>query len=151
MFLRQIFDPYLAQYAYLVGCQRTGEALMIDPERDIDQYVKLAVENGLRITSVAETHIHADFLSGAAGFAAAPDIQLYLSSEGGPDWMYRWPGERPNTYLLKNGDHFMVGSIRVEAIHTPGHTPEHISYLITDLGGGADEPIAMAKIGRAHV
>ena len=144
MLLRQIFDPYLAQYAYLIGCQRTGEALIIDPERDIDQYQKLAVENGLRITAVAETHIHADFVSGGREFAQDPAVHLYLSNEGGPEWTYKWPGARPNTHLLKHGDTFMVGNIRVEAIHTPGHTPEHMSYLITDLGGGANEPIALA-------
>jgi hydroxyacylglutathione hydrolase len=144
MLLRQIFDPYLAQYAYLVGCQRTGEALVIDPERDIDQYQKLAAENGLRITAVAETHIHADFVSGGRQFAQDPALHLYLSDEGGPDWTYKWTIARPNTHLLKDGDIFMVGNIRVEAIHTPGHTPEHVSYLITDLGSGANEPIALA-------
>jgi hydroxyacylglutathione hydrolase len=145
MLLRQIFDPYLAQYAYLVGCQRSGEALIIDPQRDIDRYKFLAKENGVRITAVAETHIHADFVSGAQEFVADPDIHLYLSGEGGPDWNYHWPKPGPNTRLLKNGDSFMVGNIRVEAIHTPGHTPEHLSYLITDLGGGADQSIALAS------
>jgi hydroxyacylglutathione hydrolase len=144
MLLRQVFDPYLAQYAYLIGCQRTGEALVIDPERDIDQYQKLASENGLRITAVAETHIHADFVSGGREFAEDPDLHLYLSDEGGPGWTYVWPRSRPNTHRLKDGDSFMVGNIKVEAIHTPGHTPEHMSFLITDLGGGADQPIALA-------
>ena len=143
MFLRQIFDPYLAQYAYLIGCQRSGEALIIDPERDIARYQKVADENGLRITAVAETHIHADFVSGGREFAEDPNIHLYLSAEGGKDWTYQWPGQRPKTHVLKHGDHFMVGNIRVEAVHTPGHTPEHMSFLITDLGGGADAPMAL--------
>lgn len=144
MLLRQIFDPYLAQYAYLIGCQRTGEALLIDPERDIDQYRRLAAENGLRITAVAETHIHADFVSGGREFAADPEVHLYLSGEGGADWSYRWPGERPNTHIVRDGDRFTVGKIEIEVVHTPGHTPEHISFLITDRGGGADEPMALA-------
>ena len=144
MLLRQVFDPYLAQYAYLVGCQRSGEALIIDPERDIDRYRELAAENGLRITAVAETHIHADFVSGGRELAQDPNVHLYLSAEGAPDWTYRWPAEGSNAHFLKHGDHFMVGNIRVEAVHTPGHTPEHLSYLITDLGGGADQPIALA-------
>lgn len=144
MLLRQIFDPYLAQYAYLIGCQKTGEALIIDPERDIEQYQSLAAENGLKITAVAETHIHADFVSGGREFAQDSAVRLYLSDEGGPGWTYMWPGPRPNTHLLKDGDTFLVGNIKVEAIHTPGHTPEHMSFLITDLGGGANEPIALA-------
>jgi hydroxyacylglutathione hydrolase len=144
MLLRQVFDPYLAQYAYLVGCQRTGEALIIDPERDIEQYRKLAKENGLRITAVTETHIHADFVSGAREFAADPSVRLYLSAEGGRDWTYTWPGDRANVHFLKNGTHFFVGNIRIDAVHTPGHTPEHISFLITDQGGGADKPMALA-------
>lgn len=143
MLVRQIFDPYLAQYAYLIGCQRTGEALLIDPERDITQYRELAASNGLQISAVAETHIHADFVSGGQEFARDPDVHLYLSAEGGPDWLYRWPGERRNTHSLKDGDTFSVGNIRVQAVHTPGHTPEHLSYLITDLGGGADEPMLL--------
>lgn len=144
MLLRQIFDPQLAQYAYLVGCPRSGEALIIDPERDIDQYHKVAKANGLRITAVAETHIHADFVSGAREFAQDPSIHLYLSDEGGPDWTYAWPKGRPNTHLLKDGDTFKVGNILIEAVLTPGHTPEHMSFLITDLGAGATEPIALA-------
>jgi len=144
MFLRQIVDPYLAQYAYLIGCQRTGEALIIDPERDIDRYRTIAAENGLRITAVAETHIHADFVSGAREFGVDPAVHLYLSREGGADWSYRWVGERPHTHLLHHGDRFTVGRIEVEVVHTPGHTPEHISFLITDRGGGADEPLALA-------
>ena len=143
MLLRQIFDPQLAQYAYLLGCQQSENALIIDPERDIDRYRELAEENQLRISAVAETHIHADFVSGAREFADDPRIDLYLSGEGGPDWTYRWPERRPNTHFLKHGDQFMIGKIRVEAVHTPGHTPEHLSYLITDLGSGADRPIAL--------
>lgn len=145
MLLRQIFDPGLAQYAYLIGCQRSGEALVIDPQRDIDRYQTLAAENGLRIAAVAETHIHADFVSGAREFASDPAVRLYLSAEGGPDWQYGWVQGRRDTHLLRDGDEFRLGHIRVQALHTPGHTPEHLCYVITDLGGGANEPIALAS------
>jgi hydroxyacylglutathione hydrolase len=144
MFLRQISDPALAQYSYIIGCQRSGEALVVDPERDIDRYLEAAVAAGLKITAVAETHIHADFVSGARDFAQDPAVHLYLSDEGGPDWSYTWSKDRPNTHMLKDGDTFKVGNISINAVSTPGHTPEHMSFLITDLGAGATEPIALA-------
>ena len=144
MLFRQIFDPSLAQYAYLVGCQKTKTALVIDPERDIDRYIAAAEAEGLTITAVAETHIHADFLSGAREFAEQQGATVYLSAEGGPDWSYGW-GEGCDIHLLRDGDTFRIGNIDVRAIHTPGHTPEHLSYLITDKGGGADEPLGLAS------
>lgn len=143
MLLRQIFDPHLAQYAYLVGCQKTGEAILIDPERDIDHYRDIAADAGLRITAVAETHIHADFVSGAQEFAAAdPALKLYVSGEGGPLWQSVWARGHAGLVTLRDGDQFRVGNIEFTALHTPGHTPEHVSYLVTDLGGGADAPMA---------
>ena len=144
MYFRQIVDEKLAQYAYLIGCQQTGEALLIDPERDIDRYVEMAERESLNITAVAETHIHADFLSGARELAEHYDVKLYLSDEGGEGWKYQWAGGY-DVQLLKDGDTFTVGNIEVQAVHTPGHTPEHLSYLITDRGGGADEPRGIAS------
>ena len=145
MFFRPIFDEKLAQYAYIVGCQQTGEALVIDPERDIDRYVRAVEEEDLTITAVAETHIHADFLSGARELAERFDVQLYLSDEGTEDWKYEWVEDGDYDYiLLKDGDTFRVGKIEVKAVHTPGHTPEHLSFLVTDWGGGASEPMGMA-------
>lgn len=144
MLFRQIFDPKLAQYAYLVGCQQTGEALIIDPERDIDRYVDLAESDGLRIIAVAETHIHADFLSGAREFAERFGTTTYLSGEGGAEWASEWArAPEYRSHFLRDGESFTVGKIEIRAIHTPGHTPEHLSYTITDRGGGADSPIGI--------
>jgi hydroxyacylglutathione hydrolase len=144
MFLKQISDPALAQYSYLIGCQRTGEAVIVDPERDIDRYQEIAKHEGLKITAVAETHIHADFVSGAREFAATdPTIKLYLSEDGGPDWQSEWAKDLPAYHPLHDGDSFKIGNIELQAVHTPGHTPEHMVFLVTDHGGGANEPIAM--------
>ena len=142
MFLRQITDSSLAQNAYLIGCQRTGEAVIIDPERDLDRYFQVAAENDLRITAVADTHIHADYLSGARELVERHGVTAYLSEEGGPDWQFEWAKGNPNARFLKHGDVFRVGNIEIKALLTPGHTPEHMSFLVTDIGGGADEPVA---------
>lgn len=144
MLVRQVYDPKLAQYAYLVGCPATGEAAVIDPERDIDRYTELAESKGLRIVAAIDTHIHADYLSGMREFAER-GVKVYASDEGGPDWRYEWLlGSEYDYVLLKDGDTFRVGNIELRAVHTPGHTPEHMSYLIRDTGSGADEAIAMA-------
>ncbi|WP_423924447.1 MBL fold metallo-hydrolase [Candidatus Palauibacter sp.] len=144
MFFRQVFDEKLAQYAYLIGCQRTGDAILFDPQRDIDRYVDLARREELRIVAVAETHIHADFLSGAREFAERFGVRLYLSDEGGPDWRYEWAAnERYDRTPLTDGARFAIGEIEFEAVHTPGHTPEHMSFLVTDLGAGATEPMGL--------
>lgn len=142
MFLRQITDSALAQNAYLIGCQRTGEAIIIDPERDLDRYFQVAADNDLRITAVAETHIHADYLSGARELVERHGATAYLSEEGGPDWQFEWAKGNPSARFLKHGDLFRVGNIELKALLTPGHTPEHLSFLVTDIGGGADEPVA---------
>jgi hydroxyacylglutathione hydrolase len=144
MLFRQIFDPTLAQYGYLIGCQRTGEALIVDPERDIDRYVDAAAAEGLTITAVAETHIHADFLSGARDLGEATGARVYLSDEGDADWKYGWPAaSSADVRLVRDGDLFAVGQIRLQVLHTPGHTPEHVCFLVTDAGGGASEPMGM--------
>ncbi len=145
MFFRQIVDPKLAQHAYLVGCQRTRQAIIIDPERDVDRYVAMARREGLRIVAATETHIHADFLSGCLELVERFGCRAYLSAEGGPDWQYEWADGRESVTLLRDGDHFTVGGVDIQAIHTPGHTPEHVSFLITDRGAGATEPMGMVS------
>lgn len=145
MFFRQIVDPKLAQHAYLVGCQRTREAMIIDPERDVDRYVAIARREGLRIVAAAETHIHADFLSGCLELVERYGCRAYLSAEGGPEWQYEWANGRESVTLVRHGDRFGVGGVEFEVVHTPGHTPEHISFLITDRGAGATEPMGMVS------
>ena len=127
MFFQHIYERGLAQASYFIGCQATGEALVIDPRRDIDVYLELADKHNMRITHIAETHIHADFLSGSRELAAATDATMYLSDEGGADWQYAFAHAG-----VRDGDHFMVGNLRIDVLHTPGHTPEHVSFLLTD-------------------
>lgn len=150
MFMRMIYDEKLAQAAYLIGCQKTGEAVIIDPERDIDRYIDLAEANGLRIVATAETHIHADFVSGSRELAERVSAKVYVSDEGDANWKYQWLDKRVgggsyDHQLLKNGDSFHIGNIEFKVVHTPGHTPEHIVFLVIDLGSGASEPIGMVS------
>jgi hydroxyacylglutathione hydrolase len=145
MLVRQVADAKLAQFAYLIGCPRTGEAIVIDPERDVDRYFDLAARHKLRLVAAADTHIHADYLSGLREMAAR-GVFVYASKEGGPEWQYEWLIHGDYSHrLLGHGDQFSVGNIEFQAVHTPGHTPEHLSYLVRDAGSGAKDFIALAS------
>jgi hydroxyacylglutathione hydrolase len=144
MFFRQVNDPKLAQYAYVIGCQATREAIVVDPLRDIETYLDIAEREGLRLVAVAETHIHADFLSGARELAERTKATVYVSGEGGADWQSEWlKGSAYAHTLVRDGDHFMIGNIRFDVIHTPGHTPEHVCYIVTDTPAGATLPVGI--------
>ncbi len=150
MLFRMLYDDKLAQASYLIGCQRTGQALVIDPQRDVERYLAAAEKEGMKISAITETHIHADFLSGARELAERTGGRLYLSDEGDADWKYQWLNQKQNGgkydhQAVKQGDTFKVGNIQFEVLHTPGHTPEHISFLVTDLGGGATAPMGIAS------
>jgi hydroxyacylglutathione hydrolase len=131
MLFTRIYDEDLAQASYLIGCQATGEAVVVDPRRDVAVYLDEAERNGMRIVAVTETHIHADYLSGSRELVAATGATLYLSDEGDDDWKSGFEGEE-----------IRVGNVSLEAVHTPGHTPEHLSFLLTD-GATTDEPCFM--------
>jgi hydroxyacylglutathione hydrolase len=137
MFFQHVYDKSLAQASYFIGCQKCGVAMVIDPKRDVDTYIEIAKQNNMQITHVAETHIHADFLSGSRELAALTGAKLYLSDEGGPDWQYQF-----DHVGLKDGDEFKVGNLKIEVIHTPGHTPESISFLLTDVPA-SDKPVML--------
>lgn len=127
MFFQHVYDKTLAQASYFIGCQKAGIAIVIDPKRDIDTYLEIAKQNNMTITHVTETHIHADFLSGTRELAAVTGATMYLSDEGGEGWEYEF-----EHIGLKNGSVISVGNLTLEVLHTPGHTPESISFLLTD-------------------
>jgi len=144
-----IYDDSLAQAAYLIGCQQTGEAIIIDPERDIDRYIRAAQKESLTIVGATETHIHADFLSGVREFCEQTEAKAYLSGDGGADWSYEWVNgkdQRGNPYnhqIVHDGDELTIGHIHFKVMHTPGHTPEHICFEVSDRGGDADVPMGI--------
>ncbi len=114
MYFQRFFEPKLASATYLVGCQKSGEAIVIDANRDIDQYVDAAAAVGLTIAYTTETHIHADFVSGTRALAARTGAQVLLP--------------------LADGERIMLGNVRLDVVHTPGHTPEHVIFIVTDAG-----------------
>ncbi|MFC3418680.1 rhodanese-like domain-containing protein [Salinicoccus hispanicus] len=141
MFFKQFFDKKLAQTSYMVACQKTKEAIIIDPKRVIGEYEAVANAEGFNITQVTETHIHADFASGLRDAAKRFNATAYVSDEGDDNWKYENMPE--DTVYLTDGDIINVGNVELKVIHTPGHTPESISFVLTDRGGGSDEPMGI--------
>ena len=133
MILDRIFTPGLAEVAYLVADDATGDVAVIDPRRDIEAYLAWAHEHGMRITAILETHVHADFVSGARELAAATGATVYASRLGQTEFPH---------VPLEDGDEVSVGSLRLRARWTPGHTPEHMAYLLFDPVHG-DAPVAL--------
>ena len=131
MLLERIYDEDLAQASYLIGCQASGEALVIDPRRDLGEVLSRAQAHGLRIVAVTETHIHADYLAGTRELAAATGATVYVSDEGGPDWTYG--PEFDGAVRMKDGHCIRIGNLTVEAVHTPGHTPGSVCLLCGEL------------------
>lgn len=128
MYFQRFYDDDLAQASYMIACQADGTAIVVDARRDIQPYLDESARQGFTITKVTETHIHADYLSGSRELAAATGATMYLSDEGNEDWKYGFDGER-----IRDGDEIRLGNIRLDVVHTPGHTPEHVAFVVTDL------------------
>lgn len=133
MIVERIFTPGLAQVAYLVADEVAGEVAVIDPRRDVDAYVAWASEHRCRIVAILETHVHADFVTGAPELAARTGAPIYASRLGNLDAPH---------HPLDDGDEINVGSLILRALWTPGHTPEHMSFLVIDPAKGSD-PVAL--------
>src|SRR5437588_9800175 len=123
----------VAELSYLVGDDDAGIAAVFDPRADCDVYIEAAREAGVGITHIFETHIHADLVSGSRELCARLEsAKIYASHEGGAE--YKFEVEK-----VKDGDQFTFGEVLVTVRHTPGHTPEHISYLLAE-ADKTDEP-----------
>lgn len=141
MIFKFLYDASLSQASYFIGCQATNEAVVVDPLRDVDQYIELAEREGMRIAAVTETHIHADYCSGARELAFRTSAQLFLSGCGTPDWRYRYAVNDRAAEVVE-GDVIGIGNVRLTVLHTPGHTPEHISFFVTD-GAASEHPMGL--------
>ena len=133
MIIDRIFTPGLAQVAYLIADESSGDVAVIDPRRDVDAYIEWADERGFRITAILETHIHADFVSGSLELAARTGAPVYAS----------WESEQSSPHTpLADAESVPVGSLSLKALWTPGHTPEHLAFLLIDPAQGT-QPVAL--------
>jgi hydroxyacylglutathione hydrolase len=121
---QRCFDAGLAQASYVLACDRTREAVVIDPRRDVDIYVAAAAQSNVRLIGAIETHIHADFVSGARELAA-----LGVQTIAGPGASLNFPARE-----VKHNEEMLIGDLALRFLHTPGHTPEHISIVATHPG-----------------
>ena len=137
MFFHQRFVPGLAIYSYMVGDEKSKKCAVIDPTRDVDEYLEIAKREGLRITHVLETHVHADFVSGSVELKArlGDGVQVVVSGMGGEEWTPPYADR-----AVANGDEIALGGVRLKAVHTPGHTYEHVSWALFDDNRSRDTP-----------
>ncbi len=131
MIFEQHYLDCLSQASYLVGDERTGRAVVVDPRRDVADYLASAEEHGLRIELVIETHFHADFLSGHLELARATGAEIGVGAAGRPSFPHR---------PLHDGERIELGDVVLEVRSTPGHTPESISIVVWDLAVDAETP-----------
>jgi hydroxyacylglutathione hydrolase len=117
----QYYLDCLSQASYLIGDEASGRAVVVDPRRDIDEYVRDAESAGMKIELVIETHFHADFVSGHLELAAATGAEIALSSVAETEFVSRG---------LADGERIALGDVFLEILHTPGHTPESISIVV---------------------
>jgi len=134
MILKQFYLNCLAHASYLIGDEQTRTAAVVDPQRDIDAYLAFAAEHGLRIRHVFLTHFHADFLAGHLELRDRVGATIYLGAAAKAEYAFQ---------PLGDGDAVQFGQVRLEALETPGHTPESISILVYDLAESATTPRAV--------
>ena len=139
MIFKRFEVPGLAHFSYVVGCLTAGKGAVVDPRRDVDVYIQFATKQGLEITHVLETHIHADYVSGARELVHLTGAQLCLSAY---DTDERYEVVYPHRDL-SDGEAIELGSVQIRARHTPGHTPEHLSFLIYDCSRSSEVPMIM--------
>lgn len=130
MILRQFLHTDPVAVSYLLGCGGQATGAVVDPIGDIAPYLKAAEATGMRIRYVIDTHVHADHISAGRALAEATGGEYVLFSEVEADFPFR---------AVRDGDVLELGNVSVEVLHTPGHTPEHISLLVTDRTR-SDEP-----------
>lgn len=137
MLLHQRFVPGLAIASYIVGDEKTGEAAVVDPSRDVEPFIDYAKQHDLHIRHILETHVHADFVCGSVELKSRLDDQptIHCSSYGGDDWTQPYADQ-----YVKAGDSLRMGDVELGFMHLPGHTPEHLGITLYDRSRSVDTP-----------
>lgn len=123
MYFNQISVPGMGCLSYVIGCPKAKAMAVVDPKRDIQDYLSISREEGMRITHVFNTHVHADHVSGDQELRLATGADIYIHESAPVKYVHK---------SLKEGDVFEIGAARIEVLHTPGHTPNSVSLLVTD-------------------
>jgi hydroxyacylglutathione hydrolase len=139
MILHQFYLNCLAHASYLIGDEQTGIAAVVDPQRDVDQYLTFAHAHGLRIAHVFLTHLHADFIAGHLELRDRAGATIYLGAAAKAEYAFT---------PLHDGDRVEFGRVRLQALETPGHTPESVSIAVYDLDRSGTTPHAVRICGR---
>ncbi|HVQ38071.1 MAG TPA: MBL fold metallo-hydrolase [Pyrinomonadaceae bacterium] len=139
MYFKRFYLACLAHASYLIGS--AGEAAVVDPQRDVDQYLAEAEAQGLKIKYVIETHLHADFVSGHRELAERTGAEIVIGAEAGATFPHRG---------VKEGDELKIGDVVLRIMETPGHTPESICVLVTESAGGATEEMGTGEQGTSN-
>src|ERR1700686_1390914 len=132
--LKQFYLQCLAHASYVIGDEETSTAAVVDPQRDTDQYIAFAAEHALKIKHVFLTHLHADFVAGHLELRDRVGATIYLGAAAKAGYAFR---------PLSDGTVIEFGRVRLQALETPGHTPESISLLVFDLDRDDAEPYAV--------
>ena len=130
MIFETVESEGLAHFSYVLGDEGAGVCVVIDPRRDVDRYLEIARRHGVQIATLLETHVHADFVSGSCELAARTGAPIYVGAEGEYGFAHR---------PLADGEIIKVGNLTLAVLHTPGHTPEHVCFLVSG-GRGAEAP-----------
>lgn len=139
MYFRQILHESRSCASYLVGCSSLGSCAVVDPQGDVARYIEAAEENAMVVQTVIDTHLHADHPSSARELASATGATLYL----GPNADVRFEHA-----TLNDGDVITVGNRRIEVLHTPGHTPEHICLWVDEWFVLTGDTLFVGDVGR---
>lgn len=139
MHFRQLLHEDHSCTSYVIGCVTLGAAAVVDPQGDVESYIELTSRAGIPITHVIDTHVHADHYSGAAELAQRAGAPLYLGQRAEVDFPYE---------TLHDGDVLRIGNRNMRVMHTPGHTPEHVSLLVDDWFVLTGDTLFVGDVGR---